>query len=269
MINPAYAGLHNNTELVLSNRGYLNSFDGSPKNISLSINAPIEKKDIGLGAGVMADEIGVTTITNLFAAYSYKIEFDHKNNRPDYELYYMNVLSFGITAGIQFYADNLLQLGIDDDPDFDHNIHAAIPTIGAGIMYNKENFFAGFSSPNLIGDLLSSSDEVDLKNTYYGYFGYHFFGNQFNEYIIKPSVFVKYQQGAPFQVDLNMAVNYKNKVEVGAGYRTTSSANFLLGFYIFDNWRLVYNYNQALGDSLLSSTHGISLSYRFGSGYNL
>jgi hypothetical protein len=85
--------------------------------------------------------------------------------------------------------------------------------------------------------------------------------------LITPSTLVKYVSGAPTQVDINLTASYKNKFEIGGGYRTDSSMSFLAGFYFFNNFRLVYNYNQALINTPISNTHGIVLSYRFGKGF--
>ena len=78
---------------------------------------------------------------------------------------------------------------------------------------------------------------------------------------------MKYENGAPFQMDINLAMSYKNKFELGTGYRTNSSINLLAGIYLFKNIRAVYNYNLAFNNSPLGNTHGIIISYLFGEGY--
>ncbi len=267
IINPAYAGFNPSTEITLSSSGFLNQFDGSPKTSSLSISSRLKSENIGLGLGIFRDEIGVTSNTSIYGAYSYKIYFDSKRDRPSWEVYTPHVISFGITAGVQLFRDNLLELGIDNDENFNENINATIPTIGLGFLWNKEQFYLGISTPNIIGDLFASDDQIKIENIYYGYLGSRIYTNRFQEIILKPNILVKYQNGTPLQVDFNTAVNYKNKFELGIGYRTTSSINFLVGFYVFDNWRMIYNYNQAINNSLINSTHGIVLNYRFGRGF--
>ena len=85
--------------------------------------------------------------------------------------------------------------------------------------------------------------------------------------MIKPNVLLKYENGAPLQADLNVAVSFKNKFEIGGGYRTSSSLNLLAGVYLFDSVRFVYNYNLSTNKSPLGNTHGFVLSYQFGEGY--
>jgi len=267
IINSAYAGLLPTTEMTASNSGFISSLEGSPRNFSLSFNSPLNEGKVGLGAGFIRDEIGVTTNTSFFAAYSYKIFFDFEDNRPYWQVYQPGVLSFGIQAGLQQFQDNLLELNIPNDPNFAENINATIPTIGVGFLFNHARFYAGVSAPNVLGDKLASRDDLDLSNPVYGYFGYRFFTNRFQEVMIKPNLLIKYEDGAPLQADINLAASFKNRFEIGAGYRTSSSINLLAGIYLIKNFRLIYHYNMAVNDSPLGNTHGLMLSCRFGEGY--
>lgn len=261
IINSAYAGMSSGSEFTLSHYGYLNSIEGSPTTLTFSYHTPISDEKMGLGGAILYDNIGVTTATNAFVAYSYKIFFDEKRERPYWQIYSQNVLSFGITAGVQQYNENLLDLGIAGDPLFEENINATIPTIGLGFLYNREDFYVGFSAPNVLGDKLASQDDLYLKNPFYGYFGYRFFTNKFEEVMIKPSALLKYEKGAPIQVDINLAANYKNKFEIGAGYRSSASMNFLGGIYALENFKFVYYYNATLKNTVLGNHHGIVVSY--------
>jgi len=267
IINSAYAGLLPNTEASISNTGF-SSFEGSPKNFSLSFHTPLNDGKVGLGAGVIRDQIGVTTSTSAFAAYSYKIFFDFKDDRPYWQIYQPGTLSFGITAGIQQYQDNLLELGITDDPRFGQNINATIPTVGIGFLFNHARFYAGISSPNILGDSLASDDNLQIESPFYGYFGYRFYNNLFEDFMLKPSVLLKSEKGAPFQIDTNISISYRNQFEIGTGYRSNSSINFLAGIYLIQNFRLIYHYNMAFKNSVLPNIHGLMLSYRFGKGYS-
>ena len=62
VINPAHAGFYPNSDITLTNRGYLTQVEGSPRNIGLTVNTPLRSKNMGLGAGVYSDQVGVTTI---------------------------------------------------------------------------------------------------------------------------------------------------------------------------------------------------------------
>ena len=268
LVNAAFAGLAPSAEIGISNTGTFNQFEGSPKSFALSFHTPLNRGKIGLGAGLIRDEVGVTTSTSAFATYSYKIFFDTKSNRPYWQIYTPNSLSFSISPGVQQYQENLLELGIMDDPNFAMNINATIPTIGLGFLLNLADVYVGISTPNVIGDMLVSDDNVEINVPYYGYLGYRFFSNKFEELMVKPNLLLKYENGAPFQVDMNIAVSYRNRFELGTGYRTNSSINLLAGVYLFKNIRTIYSYNVALNDSPLGNTHGIIATYRFGEGFS-
>ncbi|WP_108867036.1 PorP/SprF family type IX secretion system membrane protein [Aquimarina aquimarini] len=267
VINPAHAGFYPDADITITNRGYLNHIEGSPRNIGLTFNSSLNSSNMGLGAGVVSDQVGVTTATSLFASYSYKLVFDHNYNKARWWSYNPNVLSFGITGGVMLYDENLLELGIQNDPNFANNINTVVPTLGAGVLYNREHLYVGISAPNLLGGSLSSENNINIKSPFYAYAGYRFFATRFEEVLITPSILIKHVSGAPVQADFNTTINYKNKIEVGAGYRTSTSMNFLAGFYVSNHLRLLYNYNRTLRDTPINNTHGIVLSYRMGDGF--
>jgi type IX secretion system PorP/SprF family membrane protein len=268
IINSAYAGLLDTGEITLTNAGLLSVREGSPDNVRLSFHTPLKSDKIGVGAGINRDKIGVTTTTTGFVAYSYKIFFDFKENRPYWEVYQKPSLSFGLMAGIQQFQDNLLELGISNDPAFSKNINATLPIVGFGVLFNKSNFYAGFSTPNILGSRFASDDSVELQSPYYGYFGYRFSSESYENLLLKPSVLLKYENGAPIQADFNLGLSFRNQFEIGAGYRTNSSLNFLAGIYLFESVRLVYNYNAAPKNLTFGNVHGLSLSFRFKRGYS-
>ncbi|TEB41356.1 type IX secretion system membrane protein PorP/SprF, partial [Flavobacterium circumlabens] len=67
LLNPAQAGFHQNTDLVLTTDGYFNSaVDGSPRSFDISVNTLAWSDKVGLAAGISRDEIGVTNTTSFF-----------------------------------------------------------------------------------------------------------------------------------------------------------------------------------------------------------
>ncbi|WP_067145356.1 PorP/SprF family type IX secretion system membrane protein [Pseudotamlana agarivorans] len=269
VINPAHAGYYPDADLTLTNLGYFNQFEGSPKNIGLTFNTPLKSERFGLGAGVYSDKIGVSRTSSAFVSYAYKIFFKNPNRGGRWWTYNPNVLSFGITAGMAIYNENLSELNISNDIEFANNVGATIPTLGIGVLYNREHFYLGLSAPNLLSDHLSSDDSVNIEvsNPFYAYAGYRFYVTRAKRFLVKPSVLTKYEPGAPAQIELNTIVNYENNLELGVGYKTNESLNVLVGFRITNHLKFVYNYNQTLRNMPVNNTHGIVLSYRFGEGF--
>lgn len=267
LINPAHAGYYSDIDIAMTTNGYFNSVEGSPKNFDLSVNKLTWGEKIGLAAGISHDQIGVTNTTNFFTSYSYKIYYD-----PDYKYgkwwaYDPSIVSFGVTAGAMLYNENLTRLGLENDPEFQENVNSFTPTFGVGFLYNRDQVYFALSSPNLLSSAFNSSNNTHLKNVYYSYFGYKFFTNRFEEVLINPSVLFKYVEGAPFQADLNLLINYKNKVEFGGGYRTSKTLNFLAGFHLSDNFRVICTYNKSIDNVVIPDTFGLVLNYRAGKGF--
>ncbi len=267
ILNPAHAGYYETTDISVFTRGYFNTTDGSPRDLGASFNTSFRNEHQGFGGSVISDEIGVTKTTHISLAYAYKIHFDKNFNRPIWWAYNPHILSFGITGGLLSYNENLLDLGITNDPNFDHNINSSIPTLGIGILYNREEAYIGFSVPNLLGTSLASDQDIDLQNVYYGYAGLRLFTSRYQKLLWNPSVLFKYTQGAPAQIDFNSTFNYKNSIELGFGYRTNTSINYILGFKLSNHFRFLYQFNQGVRSSPIKSSHGIVLSYRFGNGF--
>ncbi|WP_194766349.1 PorP/SprF family type IX secretion system membrane protein [Tamlana sp. I1] len=229
IINPAHAGFYPDTDITMTNLGYFNNIEGSPRNIGITVNTPMGLRRVGLGAGVYSDQVGVTRTTSLFGAYAYKINLDDDQRGGRWWNYNPSVLSFGITGGLTKYDENLTALGITNDNEFANNVNATMPTLGIGVLYNRERLFV--------------------------------------RVLIKPSMLFKYEAGAPLQVELNATFNYENKVEFGLGYKTNASLNCLVGFRVTNHLRFIYNYNVTLKNTPINNTHGIVLSYRFGDGF--
>lgn len=267
LINPAHAGYYEKTDVVMTTNGYFNSVEGSPKNIDISVNTLTRSENIGLAAGIAHNQIGVTYTTNFFASYSYKIFFHEDYKYGKWWAYDPNIISFGITAGAQIYDENLTKLGIENDPEFQENVHSFTPTLGVGFLYNRDRIYFGLSAPNLLSGTFDSQNNTRLKNVYYSYFGYRMFTDLFEDILINPSFLAKYVEGAPMQLDLNVLVNYKNKIEFGGGYRSSNTLNFLAGFHLSTNSRLIFTYNKSIESVVLPDTYGVVFNYRFGKGF--
>ena len=264
VINPAYAGMAAGSVISLSHQRYTRNTEGTPRESSASFHTPLSDDKMGLGLLVENNRVGVSSVTSASVAYAYKLFFDHKSDRPYWQVYDQNVLSFGMTAGFTRLSENLTELGVVNDPEFAENLAETIPVIGAGLLYNRVGFYLGVSMPNLLGNRVLSRKDVTLPSPVYGYFGYRFFTDIYNENMITPSVLVKYEKGAPVQVDMNVSASFNNRFEVGAGYRTTSSLNLLVGFYPVEQLRVIYHYGIGFNRPVLGNDHGLVVSYAFG-----
>lgn len=267
LINPGYTGMTSSLEINLSSYGSLESFEGSPRTFTASLNAPIAVNSMGISGGIVVDRIGVTNITKIFVGYAYKIEFDSGYNKARWWKYEPRVFSFGINAGGLFYNENLTSLNIPDDPNFENDLNELLPSFGVGIVYNHENFYLGISTQNLFANISDESKNISINNPYYAYGGYKIYLGRFNEFRFLPSFLIKLENGAPAQIDLNTTLNYKNKIEIGGGYRSKTSFNALIGLYVAKKIRFAYNYNMFNSNTPFPNAHGIIFTIKSGEGF--
>ncbi len=190
ILNPAYAGSRGVTSIGLLGRTQWVGVDGAPQTATLSINGPVGKK-VGLGFSVIHDEIGPVKEDNLYADFSYTLNFSGEDK-----------FAFGIKAGATFL--NVREFTTVDQDPLNVPVSLVAPNFGVGLMYYNDRFYAGLSVPNFIesryldtkNGISSSASE---KTHYFLTWGYVF---DLDENLkLKPSTMLKAAPGAPLSVD--------------------------------------------------------------------
>ena len=74
-LNPAYAGSQKQLNAIGVIRSQWVGFEGAPKTQLLSVHAPLDRKNIGLGMVITHENIGVHTDWSAYASYAYQIKF--------------------------------------------------------------------------------------------------------------------------------------------------------------------------------------------------
>jgi type IX secretion system PorP/SprF family membrane protein len=259
-INPAFSGYHGNADITFSGQGQANGIEGAPTTMMFTADTPLNNEKIGIGVTFVNDKIGSTTSNSLFGNYSFKLISQNKNSYSSWG-FLPTSLSLGIRAGVTFIKEDLQQLGTGSDPNFFENTNITIPTFGFGIYYSKNHFYAGISSPQL---LKNNRDNLNLNRHYYFNTGLMLKLNR--DWLFKPNGLMKYVEGAPSQLDANMIFSYRNVFDVGMGYRSASSINFLAGFTVSNHLRVVYFYNPPVENNLINA-HSLLVNLRLGTGF--
>ena len=266
LLNPAHAGYYQETDVTLTYRNTPEDFEGAPKVLSAAVNGTTKSENIGFGIAAISDQIGVTNLISLTGSFAYKIIFDHHYGRAKWWEYNPNTLTFGISAGGVFSNEDLVSLNLQNDPKFAEDINTVVPSLGIGVLYNRQQFYVGLSNTNLIASVFREENNLSLTSPTYFYGGYRIFTDVFQTYMLKPNFLLKYEQGASPQLDVNFTANYKNLLEFGFGYRTNSSVNVLASLHSNKTWRFQFSYNFAVAEQVLDNSFGIQLSYRFNEG---
>ncbi len=244
VLNPAYATDDSEAiNLGLLYRAQWVGAVGGPTTASFFAHSSITNRVEG-GISIVHDEIGgVVKETKAFADIAYVIPVSESHG-----------LSFGIKAGASFFSTNFNGFVYSDqlpDPAFASNLSKTFPNIGAGAFYFGEQFYIGFSAPNLLkskhlekdsGVVLNGAEEIHLFLTG----GYVFQMN--NSLKIKPAFMTKIVDGAPPSLDFTMNALFNDNFELGVGYRFDDSVSALFNIRIAPPIRIGYSYDYTVNN---------------------
>ena len=260
-LNPAYAGSHKYISSSLTYRKQWVNFDGAPTTYLFAVDGPLLKEKMGLGLIVSNDKIGITNQTDVYANYSYFVKMGEGK------------LSFGLKAGFSQYSAKVSDLAIWDanDPSFTGTVKTAlVPKFGFGTYYHTAKWFAGFSIPTLAAANLKKEYSPTLANAeviskhYYFTAGYVFKAGQ--DFKIKPTILLKKEKAAPYEVDLTVMAFYMDVIALGVAYRSNDAVTALLNYQINKRFRVgyAYDFTTTAIAKYSSGSHEIMLGYDFG-----
>ncbi|SFN02998.1 type IX secretion system membrane protein, PorP/SprF family [Chitinophaga sp. YR627] len=261
-VNPAYAGSRGVLSATALYRRQWVGIDGAPETSTFAFDMATRDNKVGLGIQAFNDKIGIMRTTGFYATYAYRIRFENEGS-----------LAIGLQGGLSNFKADLTKVDLidEDDQAFVQNINVLLPCFGAGIYYNTDRFYAGFSIPNLVKSYLRKdavyyrADVVAKKYMHFFFIaGYVFDLNE--DLKLKPSTLVKAVRGAPVQVDINANLWIRDVISVGASYRTGDAICGLAEVQINDQFRLGYAYDHTVSKLVKynQGTHEIMLRYEFG-----
>jgi type IX secretion system PorP/SprF family membrane protein len=262
-INPAYAGTWDNMGFLVLGRHQWVGMGGAPKTYTFSMQTPTKFKNVALGLNLVSDKVGLEKRTLLNFDYSYRLRVSEES-----------YLRLGIKAGVTNYMNNLTEYigypGDPSDPMFMGDIDVKyLPNFGVGAFLYSDDYYIGLSLPKII--------QNEFKNNYNNYSTWselrHFFliaGYVFDlsqDIKFKPTFLTKATWGAPVEFDLTANFLLRDKVWLGAMYRTGDSFGFIAQ-WIFDK-QLRVGYSIDFTTTRLqhyhNGTHELMISYELSS----
>ena len=258
-INPAYAGSKDYFAASLLHRNQWVGIDGAPTTTTLSMHSPLKNANSAVGGMLLHDKIGVTSQTDAFASYAYRIQLGKEAR-----------LAFGLRAGVSQYKWDPTRI-IYWQSGNDLGIRQGVaPNVGSGMYFQTRQFYLGVSVPRMISyhpDELFSNNIENVPTSRRHYFattGYAFEANE--NLVIKPSVLVKYEKAAPTQFDLNLNILLAKKVWVGASYRSGDAIVGMVEVLPTPRIQIGYAYDHTLSElgNYNSGSHELILTYNFG-----
>jgi type IX secretion system PorP/SprF family membrane protein len=257
--NPAFSGTRQYTEINGIFRKQWVNFDGAPTTELLSAEGPVKNKNMGWGAILVNDQIGISCRTDMQLNYSYQIK-----TGDEYRL------SFGLRGGVNYYRAQLSNLKVWEENDAVFNINIKniwLPNAGAGLFFYSRNFYSGLSCPNLINyskDINNFSKErlPRIVPHYYLTAGVNIETDK--EIDIRPSLLLKYVSDAPLQADISLIVDLKKILSLGTSYRTGDGLVAMMQILLSEKWRVGYSYDYPLTrlNQYSYGTHEFMLGYK-------
>ena len=248
--NPAFVGATEGLFL----KGYYTSqwtgFENSPSSQIVDLQNNFDNRNIAAGISILNDTFGVLKNLNVDANFSLNFKSTQDIS-----------FALGIKAGINSFSTDYQNLNILDRSEFvfSENISKIIPRVGIGFYTNGNNWFIGFSSPNIIENKISTkSDDVLFKNNnqYFSTFGYNFY---ISDFLFKNQFLAQIVEGIPISYIISTKVIFKNYLSLSFHYHPQYITGGEIGVYLPGNLKISYGMD-------ISNTSGISKydnNYRF------
>jgi type IX secretion system PorP/SprF family membrane protein len=259
-INPAFAGVDEQTVITSSLRNQWSGIADAPKTQAISFGMPIAN-NLGFGVSVVNSSTFIEKQTAVDINLSYKVKMNENTD-----------LYFGINAGGNTFNLNTSGLelySIEADPAFG-SIHTFNPNFGAGALLKTDKFYLSLSVPKLLNIQKGKNDNgyATVENNrprVYLSGGYDFIINQAGTLVLKPSILAKYTTATPFSLDFSTMLQIQNNFEVGALYRTDKAYAAMANFILNKKFIIGYAYEMSSISTMASAknTNEILLQYKF------
>jgi type IX secretion system PorP/SprF family membrane protein len=258
LYNPAYAGANKGTQFNVGYRNQWSGFDGAPVTAMASGYGTFKKRpNMAAGGLIINDKSGLLSRTSFYGTYSYHVKLSKKVN-----------LGLGVGIGaVQYNVKVYNAKTYDKDDEFLKNniLNANAFDANAGLYLYSKNFFMGLSSQQLSkGKIYWQNTIGRLTPHVYGYMGYNFqLDKKKKEWVLQPSMLLRYNDPAPYQIEFNLKCIYKDMFWIAGGYRVKSSASAMFGATISKQFTLGYSYDYTTTALQKYSTgsHEIILTY--------
>lgn len=263
VVNPAFTGTKDQTNAFITHRSQWIGIAGGPQTSYLTIDGPIEAKNIGLGLKLYSDVTDITSRMGAFANYSYKLKINDDNN-----------LFIGLAAGILNNRIDFSKAVVRDTDDpflFSEPQQKTVFSADFGLGYTFKKLEVGFAMPQIIGNKIkyktNSGDNsyYNMERYYVGSVKYVFDVVKDKEITAYPLIAVRGAKGSPFQYDVNVVLDWKKMGWVGVTYHSNDAVAASLGVR-YKNLSVGFAYDFGINKikAYTGSTCEFLLSYTFG-----
>ena len=260
-VNPAYARYWQTMGFMALTRVQWVGITGHPTTQTLSFQAPLKSKKVGVGFDAIYDVVGLEKRISLHFDYSYEIE-----------LYNQTTLRLGLDGGFTNYCHNLLDYqqypdGISD-PAFQITVkNQFMPNFGVGFFLSNPKYFLSLSLPKIIeNNYASNSNNFSISaEKRHLYFAGGMVFNLSDAVVFKPTFMTQIVTGAPVLYDLSANFLLANRLWLGGMYRSGDAVSAIVQWVLTKNLRIGYAHDFSTTDlsNYHSGIHEIMLSFEF------
>jgi type IX secretion system PorP/SprF family membrane protein len=264
--NPAVAGSRPYFDAVSANRLQWIGITDAPRTYALSMHGPLKSMNMGVGGYLFTDVSGPTRRIGFSGSYAYHVKLQEKIK-----------LSLALSAGIMQFAVDASKLTLENSGDYvfaNGYQSKTVPDLGASFyLYGmpKDNgtgnwWFGGYVPqifPAKLKLFETPAPTGTLATHFYVTGGYKLFLT--DEFSAEPSLLVKIVSPVSPQVDLGARFFYKNKMWLGATYRTKDAIAAMVGYTYKDNLTIGYSYDITTSNlkNYSNGTHELMIGLRF------
>ena len=260
--NPAEVGT-SSLQSFFSHRNQYAGITGGPQTTYLSVDGPTKYDKIGLGFMAMSDITDILSKNTFVVSYSYKLKFGQNHG-----------LNFGLNLGIlnnSIAFDEAIIIDEDDALVSNSSRSKTGFTSDFGLLYKIKELQIGvsvpqiFSNSNLYINTLGEKFSFTSSRHYRASLKYTFFLNESKNLSIYPLLAARFVNGAPFQYDANVVVDFKKIGWIGMTYHSNYAFSSSVGLR-YQNMIIGYVYDYPIGNlnQFTKGSHEFILGYRFG-----
>ena len=264
ILNSASAGVHDYLDVNMSYRQQWVGIENSPTTYYVSANMPIGQR-LGVHPKESSTRISTPQSYNsikrtsfhavgLFAAQDAYGPYGLNIISASYAFHLpiADELTISFSPNVSFnsvsFDPNKAVVEFSGDPTYSNYLgtrnQSSQMDINVAFWLYHTNYFLGYSSDQLIQDKLNLSSEVTLEEikAHHNFIGGYKYRLNRN-FVLSPSVMLKYVSQAPLNADLNMRVDIQERYWAGVTYQTSNTISGMVGLYLSNTLRLGYSFD--------------------------
>ena len=266
--NPGFAGSKEVPCLTAIYRNQWLGIEGAPQLQILSFSLPVANQRVGLGVNLSRHTIGISESITADGIYAYRIRMGR------------GYLGMGVQGSFRSLTNNYQDSRLIGTQNI--QVDQSIPgnqqqkfvfNAGAGLYYEGEYFYVGFSVPRLLENNIDFADTdltISTEVRHYYFMGGASFG--LGDLVrLQPQVLLRYVDNAPLDADVNLSLLMDGTYVAGLTYRMGGSTisgvgesiDVLLAAQFTGNFLVGLSYDITLSDLRNHNSGSIEVLLRY------